>query len=92
MGYRARRRSTGISLPLVLALFGVGVGVFGLFCLTIAFYLFDAVGTTQGTQTEFVPLVLEPIGVLYEGGLLTAGIGGALTLLGTLLILTARPR
>lgn len=88
MRHRTRSRSSGCSIPFVLAAFGVFVGIVGVLCLTVALSLLGAVETAgaEGNTEEFLPLVFEPLAFLYQGGLLTVAGGCVLTLVGGTLV------
>ena len=86
MRYRRRRRGLTVSIPFVVAMFGIAIAAVGLLGLSTAIYLTGAVAQIDeaGVTTA---LVVPPMVTLYDNGLLTFTAGGGLFLGGTVLLL-----
>lgn len=81
-----RRRGLTVSVPFVLAMFGIGVAGVGLLGLSTALYLTGAVAHVDevGTTTT---LLMPAMATLYDNGMVTVVAGGGLFLGGTVLLL-----
>lgn len=89
---RRRRASRPPRASLLLAVFGSLFSVFGLVFLTGGLYIADQVGSIEsgGGSLQFGQLLVGPLTMLFQGGLLTL-VGGVVILLlgGGILLVSA---
>lgn len=86
MRYRRRRSGPAVSVPFLLAMFGVGITLVGLLGLSTAIYLTGTVAQADDVGVTLT-LLVEPMELLYDNGILTLFAGGTVFLSGTIMLI-----
>lgn len=88
MRHRRRSASSGLPVPFTMLVVGFWAVVLGLVFVYVALDLMEVVETSiAGSETAvFSAMLFDPLVLIYEGGVVTLGVGGVLMLFGGVLV------